>query len=162
MSPFPLPRLPTGLTRGRFHPQDGQLYACGMFAWGSNQHEQGGLYRIRYTGQPANLPVGLSATKRGATLTFSDPLQAAAASEAKNFRVKVWSLKRSANYGSKHYDEHEVDVASARLLDDGQTVELTIPDIAPTWSMEIRYSLRGADERPFDGVIHNTIHALNE
>ena len=162
MSPFPLPRLPTGLTRGRFHPQDGQLYACGMFAWGSNQHEQGGLYRIRYTGQPANLPVGLSATKRGATLTFSDPLQSAAASDAKNFRVKVWSLKRSANYGSKHYDEHEVDVASARLLDDGQTVELTIPDIAPTWSMEIRYSLRGADERPFDGVIHNTIHALNE
>ncbi len=162
MSPLPLPRLPTGLTRGRFHPRDGQLYTCGMFAWGSNQQEQGGLYRIRYTGKPANLPTGLSATKRGVTLAFSDPLQAAAASDAKNFRVKVWSLKRSANYGSKHYDEHEIDVASARLLDDGQTVELMIPDIAPTWSMEIRYSLRGADGRPFDGVIHNTIHSLNE
>jgi len=162
MSPLPLPRLPTGLTRGRFHPRDGQLYICGMFAWGSNQQEQGGLYRIRYTGQPANLPVGLSATKRGMTLTFSDPLQTAAASNAKNFRVKVWSLKRSANYGSKHYDEHEIDVTAARLLDDGQTVKLTIPNIAPTWSMEIRYSLRGADGRPFDGVVHNTIHSLNE
>ncbi|MHC4879686.1 MAG: DUF6797 domain-containing protein [Planctomycetota bacterium] len=162
MSPLPLPRLPTGLTRGRFHPRDGQLYTCGMFAWGSNQHEQGGLYRIRYTGNAAHLPVGLSATKRGVTLTFSDPLQAESAAAAKNYRVKVWSLKRSANYGSKHYDEHEIDVAAARLLDDGQTVELAIPDIAPTWSMEIRYSLRGANGRPFDGVIHNTIHALQE
>jgi putative heme-binding domain-containing protein len=162
MSPLPLPRLPTGLTRGRFHPQDGQLYACGMFAWGSNQQEQGGLYRIRHTGKAANLPAGLSATKRGMTLTFSDPLQAAAASDPKNFRVKVWSLKRSASYGSKHYDEHELNVASARLLGDSRTVELTIPEIAPTWSMEIRYSLRGADGRPFDGVIHNTIHSLNE
>ncbi|MBI1313382.1 heme-binding protein [bacterium] len=162
MSPLPLPRLPTGLTRGRFHPRDGQLYVCGMFAWGSNQQEPGGLYRIRYTGKPANLPLGLSATKRGLTLRFSDPLQAAAASDTKNFRVKVWSLKRSANYGSKHYNEHEIDVAAARLLEDGQTVELTIPEIAPTWSMEIRYSLRGADGRPFDGVIHNTIHSLNE
>ena len=96
------------------------------------------------------------------TLTFSDPLQAAAASDPKSFRVKVWSLKRSANYGSKHYDEHELNVASARLLGDSRTVELTIPEIAPTWSMEIRYSLRGADGRPFDGVIHNTIHSLNE
>lgn len=161
MSPLPLPRLPTGLTRGRFHPRDGQLYVCGMFAWGSNQHEPGGLYRIRYTGRPAHQPVGLSASRRGLTIRFSDPLQADAAADASNYQVRVWSLKRSASYGSKHYNERSLEVTGAKLLDDAQTVQLTIPRIAPTWCMEIRYSLRAAGGRPFDGVIHNTIHKLN-
>ena len=29
--------FPTGVMRGRFHPKDGQLYCCGMFAWAGNQ-----------------------------------------------------------------------------------------------------------------------------
>ena len=36
----------------RFHPTDGQLYVCGMFAWAGNQQAPGGLYRIRSTGKP--------------------------------------------------------------------------------------------------------------
>ena len=30
---LPLTQFPTGIMRGRFHPSDGQLYGCGMFAW---------------------------------------------------------------------------------------------------------------------------------
>ncbi|MFM7244172.1 MAG: DUF6797 domain-containing protein, partial [Planctomycetaceae bacterium] len=31
MVALPMPDLPTGVMRGRFHPTDGQLYACGLF-----------------------------------------------------------------------------------------------------------------------------------
>ncbi len=42
----------TGVMRGRFNPGDGQLYACGMSAWGTDQLLRGGgLYRVRYTGK---------------------------------------------------------------------------------------------------------------
>src|SRR5690606_24509739 len=44
--------FPTGIMRGRFHPDEGQLYAAGMFAWAGNKVKDGGFYRIRATGKP--------------------------------------------------------------------------------------------------------------
>ena len=58
--------------RGRFHPKDGQLYACGMFAWAGNQTAPGGFYRVRATGKPMFLPIGLHATRKGLKITFTE------------------------------------------------------------------------------------------
>ncbi|MGI9239623.1 MAG: DUF6797 domain-containing protein, partial [Verrucomicrobiales bacterium] len=66
--------FPTGTMRGRFHPDDGQLYTSGMFAWAGNKRQDGGLYRIRATGKPMNLASGLEATKGGMILHFTDPV----------------------------------------------------------------------------------------
>ena len=107
-----------------------------------------------------HLPVDLRATKRGVSITFSGALDAASVRAAKSFAVKMWDLKRTRNYGSKHYNERSIDVAAARLGDDGRTVHLELPDIAPTWSMEIKYELRSAAGQAFRGTVHNTIHAL--
>ncbi len=147
--------FPTGVMRGRFHPGDGQLYAIGMFAWAGNKNQDGGFYRIRHTGKPTRLPVGLSATKDGMILRFTDPLGAVSAAD---FQVKVWGLKRTKNYGSPHVDERPLKVASAELLEDGKSVSIAIPDIAPTWCMEITYELKGADGTSFTGTVNNTIH----
>jgi len=160
MCALPLPPLPTGVMRARFHPVDGQLYACGMFAWAGNQTKPGGFYRIRYTGKPADLPVGLKAKSGGVEVTFTEALDAAAAANVQNYEIKVWGLKRSAGYGSKHIDERALTVRGATLLPDGKTVRLDIADLAPTWGMEIKYRLKGADGRAIVGVIHNTIHAF--
>ncbi len=130
-----------------------------MFAWAS-QTEAGGLYRLRYTGRPAYLPIGLNAESQGMRISFTDPLQPKAATDPKNYTVTVWSLKRTANYGSKHYDEHTLEVTAARLSPDGKQVMLTIPNIAPTWCMEIKYALQDPDGNPVTGTIHNTIHHL--
>ena len=162
MCELPIKRFPTGVMRGRFHPRDGQLYLCGMFAWAGSQTQPGGLYRLRYTGKPVHLPVELKARRKGVRITFSGELEAESAAIAKNYGIKVWSLKRTAGYGSKHYDERSLEVASARLDSDGRTVSLEIPEIAPTWSMEIRYKIRSASGTPVRGKIHNTIHTLGE
>ena len=130
-----------------------------MFAWASSQQAQeGGFYRLRYTGQPANTPVGLNASKGQLDVTFTDSLDKAAAFDSGNYTVKVWSLKRTANYGSKHFDEHEIKVTSATLSAAGRKVTLTIPDIAPTWCMEVKCRLKSANGESFERVIHNTIH----
>ncbi len=60
--------------RGRFHPTDGQLYTCGMFAWAGNQTQAGGFYRVRATAKQATLPVNLAAKKGKLVLTFTDPI----------------------------------------------------------------------------------------
>lgn len=161
MCALPLPTFPTGVMRPRFHPTDGHLYACGMFAWAGNVTAPGGFYRVRYTGRPVDLPIGLKAKAGGVELTLTDSLDPEAVN-AKNFAVKVWGLKRSPNYGSKHIDEKSLTVAKATASADGKTVWLEVPDLAPTWCMEIRYRLTGTDGRTVTGTIHNSIHALGK
>ncbi len=162
MCEFPIKQFPTGVMRGRFHPGDGQLYCCGMFAWAGSQQQPGGLYRIRYTGQPVHLPVGLHATKNGVEIQFSGEVDSDSGCDPKNFAVTVWDLKRTANYGSKHFNERRLEVSSAELADDGQTVTLTIPELQPTWGMEINYAIKKSNGEPLRGKIHNTIHRMGD
>ncbi len=159
---LPIADFPTGVMRGRFHPTTGDLFACGLFAWAGNKTGDGGFYRMRYTGKPAYLPTGLHAAKGGMELGFTDPLEATAAIDPANYTVKVWSLNRTANYGSKHVGERALKVTDARLSPDGKSVLLVIPDVAPTWSMSIECRLKGAAGQAFTRTIHNTIHALGE
>ena len=154
--------FPTGIMRGRFHPDDGQLYTTGMFAWAGNKRQDGGFYRIRCTGEPANLPVGLKAVKGGMILQFSDKLDPASAASAGSYKIKVWGLKRTKSYGSPHVDERPLKVAGAQLQKDGKSVLIGLHDLGPTWCMEIQYKLKAADGAEFSGTIHNTIHALGE
>ena len=65
--------------------------------------------------------------------------------------MKTWSLKRTANYGSEHYDEKPLRVTAASLSEDGRTVSLTLPDIQPTWGMEINYRDQGFTRRALCG-----------
>ncbi len=157
---LPLPTFPTGIMRGRFHPRDGQLYTCGMFAWAGNATQPGGFYRIRATGRPVHVPIGLKARKAGIRIDFSGDLDPAVAAEPSRYTVKTWSLKRTANYGSKHHDEKMLVVSSAKLSDDHRSVTLELPDIQPTWCMSIEFKLAGSEGEPINGLIHNTVHSL--
>ncbi len=162
MSPLPLPQFPTGLMRGRFHPNDGQLYCCGMFAWAGNQTQPGGFYRLRYTGKPVQVPLKLEALETGMRLTFSGPLDREAASKVTNYAVKTWGLKRSQQYGSKHYDEKPSTITGLKVSPDGTQVFLEIEGMKPTWCMEITFAIKAADGAPVTGTIHNTIHVLGK
>ncbi len=159
---LPLPPFPTGVMRGRFRPADGQLYCCGMFAWAGNQTQPGGLYRVRHTGKPVYLPVGLSATKGGMTIRFSGKLDPKTAADPANYAVKTWALRRGERYGSDHHDERPSRVSGARLSADGQTVALEIAGVKPVWCMEIKYAVRAAGGEAVEGVIHNTVHRLGD
>ena len=157
---LPMEQLPTGLIRGRFHPTQAALYACGMFAWAGTQHQPGGFYRIRPTGKPYYLPVGLKAERRGMAITFSGALDPKATAEIANYAVTTWSLERSPNYGSAHRDVHSATVTRAQLRDDGRTVFLEIPTLAPTMCMEIKYAIAAASGESVAGAINNTIHSV--
>lgn len=152
--------FPTGIMRGRFHPEEGQLYALGMFAWAGNKQQDGAFYRIRKTAKPATLPIGLKAVQGGMLLTFTDPLESQSAKDVANYKVKIWGLKRTKNYGSAHFDEHELKLAGVELLEGGKSILLRLPDLAPTWCMEIEYHLKNEGGSEVHGTINNTVHAI--
>jgi hypothetical protein len=159
MMQLPMPAFPTGVMRGRFDPVDGQLYLCGMFAWAGSATQPGGLYRVRYTERPLHVVVGLHASKQRLTLTFTDPLDRPRMEQAK-VTIKTWGLRRTADYGSQHYDQRTLAVSAVALSSDGKSVSLHVPDLAPTWCMEIAYTFPTDRGEPVTGVIHNTIHEL--
>ena len=161
---LPIPDFPTGTMRGRFHPQNGHLYLCGMSAWGTAQMQlPGGFYRIRATGKPAHLPIALHARESGVEIVFSDPLgRDSIKNAAEQIQVRSWSLQRSANYGSKHYGEKTHPVTGGTISEDGSTLKLDIEGMGPVWQMSIRYELKGANGEPVLGEIQNTIHTLQQ
>jgi hypothetical protein len=159
---LPIGALPTGVMRGRFHPVDRQLYCCGMFAWAGSATKPGGLYRIRATGKPMHLPIGLKAKPGEMEITWSDPIDRAAAMDPKSFQIKTWDLKRTANYGSKHYNEQALEVKASKLSQDGRTLSLETPDLKPTWGMEVRCRMKDETGREFSRVIHNSVFRLGK
>jgi len=160
---LPIPDFPTGTMRGRFHPTTGDLYLCGMSAWGTEQlHLPGGFYRVRATGKPVHVPIELRAHRDGVDLTFSDPLERASVIDARSFKVSTWWLTRSARYGSARNDVTPLDISAVSLLADGRTVRLTLPQIKPAWQMEIRYEIKSVNGDAVRGALQNTIHVLGE
>lgn len=158
MCALPIPLFPTGVMRGRFH-SDGQLYCCGMYAWAGNRQSPGGLYRVRYTGEPAWLPTALAITDNTLTIQLSDDLDPAMLGRDQ-FAITTWHIHRSANYGSDHLDSRDLAVESVELMDDGRTVKLTIPELQETRCMEIKLRITTPDGREINRVIHNTIHQV--
>ena len=157
---LPFKQFPTGIMRGRFHPNDGQLYGCGMYAWAGNQKQPGGFYRIRATQKPAHAPIGLNITKQTVTITFTDALDPKSIQEPKAWTIEAWDLKRTKSYGSKHHDQRKWAVKKASLSADGKTVTLTIPDLAPTWGMSIKAKVLSKNGNPIAREIHNSIHQI--
>ena len=67
----PLPgEFLSGAHRGRFNPKDGQLYVSGMTGWGTYTPADGCFQRVRYTGEPVQLPIGFHAHENGVLLTI--------------------------------------------------------------------------------------------
>ena len=158
---LPVPQFPTGIMRGRFNPADGQLYAGGMSAWATNQMIQvGGLYRIRYTGAPLHLPLEMKALATGIELRFASPLKKESAEDKDQYTIKTWELKRTRSYGSDRYDTKTLRIEDVQLSDDGRTVLINVPQIKPTWVMEISYELESENGNSFEGMVQNTIYEL--
>jgi hypothetical protein len=165
---MPIPEFPTGIMRGRFHPQDGQLYVCGLFGWAGNKTRPGGFYRVRYTGKPVHMPVELTAEKNGLRLVFTYPLDPDTAGDSESYAVNRWTYRRTKNYGSRDYKVSDPDqtgrdtmeVASATLSDDRKSVFLEIPDLKPVMQMEIKYKVRASDGTRLNHEIQHTVHFL--
>jgi hypothetical protein len=157
---LPMPAFATGIMRGRFGA-DESLYTCGLFGWAGNATAPGGFHRIRRSEKPAHVPLAVHAGKGVLSVTFSEPIDAASV-QPNAFAFRIWSLKRSAEYGSKHYDEHALEITGARLGADTRTATLEIPTLAPTQCYELKARVLGANGAMVERSLHGTIHRLSE
>jgi len=157
----------TGLMRPEFRKQDGQLYLCGLYGWGTKRKAPGGFYRVRYTGAPVHVPNELHVTKEGVSITFTQPLNRASAENAKNYYARRWNYKWTSQYGSDLYQRNgaqgteNMRIRSAKLLADGRTVVLDIEDMAEVMQMQTGFKIKAADGTPLEHEIFHTVNALS-
>ena len=166
----PLPaKFLSGPNRGSFNARDGHLYIAGSTGWQTSAVKDGALQRVRYTGKPVCLPVAWRAHSNGVTLTFSQPLDRAAAEDAGSYAIRQWNYRYAEAYGSKDWSivdpkkegRDDVGVKSARLLSDGRSVFLETAPLQPVMQMEIRYSLNAGDGAAMRSQLWMTLNQLD-
>ncbi len=160
----PLPgEFASGVHRGRMNPKDGQLYVSGMSGWGSYTPFDGCFQRVRYTGEPSQMPVGFHAAENGVLVTFAAPLDRAIAEEPRSHFAQAWNYHYGPGYGSQELSPshpgtpgHDAwPIRSARVLDDGRTLFLELPDLQPVNQLHLRLNPGG---KPVD--LFATVHRL--
>lgn len=136
----------SGVHRGRFNPADGQLYVSGMDGWVSFTPDDGCFQRVRYTGDPVQLPREFHLHENGVQVTFTRPIEPSIATDLASHFAQCWNYRYSAGYGSPEYSTNHrgvrghdpLRITSAHVLEDGHTLFLEIPDIQPVSQLHLR------------------------
>lgn len=176
-------RLPievsAAVMRARFHPQNGQLYVMGFRGWQTNGRDA--FQRVRYTGVTTPVPVELHAHRNGLRVRFSAPLDRQAAEDPSRYSISKWNYVWGPQYGSGRFsiDQRDdgaeakaitvpskgahnridtVPVAAAKLLEDGRTVFLYIPQMTPAMQMELKLDLVDLQGVQIRETIYHTVH----
>ena len=143
----PLPgEFLSGAHRGRFSPQDGQLYVTGMQGWGTYTPDDGCFQRIRYTGENVQLPTAFRVYENGVAITFSLPLDDKIAAQASEHFAQCWNYRYGPGYGSpefstRHFGMRGHDtlrITSAQVLNEGRTLFLEMPELQPVNQLHLR------------------------
>lgn len=88
-----------------------------------------GIQRIRYKGGvPLDL-LAMTLTPTGFNLTFTQPLDEAAARQLAAYQLTSYYYEYHRAYGSKQFDVQPVSVSAVTLSADRRTVSLTVPSL---------------------------------
>ena len=164
---FPL-TFASGIHRGRFHPRDGQLYVTGLKGWVSSAVNDGCFQRVRYTGLPFDLLVGMKTYRNGIALTFSDSLNRDDAESIDNYELEAWNYRWSAEYGSPDFKpsgpgqigRDAWEPRSATLLSDNRTVFLELPELKAVDQLGITYTLNSARSTSIEQTSYLTLNRI--
>jgi azurin len=154
----------SGVHRGRFNPRDGQLYVSGMAGWGTYTPADGCFQRVRYTGDPVQMPREFHAHENGVLVTFVQPLDREVAERPDRHFAQAWNYRYSSGYGSPEFSPRHpgqpghdpLAIRSAHVLAHGRTLFLEIPDLLPVNQLHLHL-------RPDGGPPHDlfaTVHRL--
>jgi azurin len=163
----PLPgEFRSGVHRGRFHPRDGQLYVSGMAGWGTYTTDDGCLQRVRYRGDPVQLPVGFHVHQNGMLILFARRLDVSIAQQTRNHFAQCWNYRYGPGYGSLEYSTRHpgvvghdtLSITVARVLPDGRSLFLEMPELQPVNQLHLRLRTN-ADSQPVDLFV--TVHRLD-
>jgi len=136
----------SGVHRGEFRKQDGQLYVAGMAGWGTYTSDDGCFARVRYTGQEYQVPTGFRVHENGVLVKFAQEIDKAMAEDISQHFAQCWNYRYSGAYGSPEYSPshpgalgHDpLEITSVHVQPDGKSLFLKIPKVQPVNQLHLR------------------------
>ena len=162
--------FPTGIQRAKVNPKDGQVYTVGLNGWNGNGRPglgEGGVYRVRYTGEEARLVTDFEVRKDAIVLGFNFELDETSVIHPDAFRAMQWNYRWSAAYGSKHWSVEDpnregadpLNIQSVEIfLPGGNEVSLVVPGLKPVHQIRMQIQLQSSDGREFSEELLATIN----
>jgi len=94
----------------------------------------------------------------------------ASVADSENVGAVGFNVVRTGNYGSPEFSLKDpkkagrdpVEVKSAKLLPDGRTVWLEMPDLRPMTNLILKFRLKAADGSPVQHELDYTLHQVPE
>ena len=158
----------SGIHRGRFSPYDGHLYLTGLKGWVTSAVSDGCFQRIRFTGQPVDLLIGMKTYRNGVALTFTRDLKAELVESIDNYQIEAWNYHWSSGYGSPdlrpsapgQVGRDHIEPKSVTLLEDQRTVFIEIPETQLVDQLGITYSIGSIDGQAIEQTAYLTLNAI--
>jgi hypothetical protein len=150
-----------GINRLVFGP-DGSLYA-GQTArgWGSLGGKPYGLQRLVYTGVVPFEILSMHLTKDGFDLSFTKPLDQAAAEKLASYSMQSFTHNYWGTYGSPEVDRKAEKITGVTLSADKKTVSLAMSGFKPGRVYEVHVD--GVKSAEGEAVLHpEGFYTLNE
>jgi hypothetical protein len=174
-------QLQSSAMRARFHP-DGSMYVLGFRGWQTNAATECAFQRIRHIPNVVvPTPEKLEYTATGIKLKFPVKLSHELAEDVASYSAERWNYVRSIQYGSGefsvdqpdleaekraldneskgHHKHDTVEVESAKLLPDGQTVELVLAGMKPAMTLKVTYDVEDEKANVIAGELNATVYA---
>jgi azurin len=155
----------SGAHRGKFNPKDGQLYVSGMAGWGSYTPDLGCFQRVRYTGEPVQLPKSFHVHENGVLISFTRPLDAKQVADPSGHFAQVWNYRYGPGYGSPELAPSHPGVVGHDTLHiagvhqiDPQTLFVELPELQPVNQLHLVLQVDAG--RPQELFI--TVHRLDK
>ncbi len=152
------PPLKPGSNRIAFAP-DGSLWVGHTdHGWTGGE----GITRITWTGvTPFDIHT-MSLTGDGFELTFTKPLDVAAASDIGRYAFSRYYYEYSINYGSDQMDRSTVPIEAVTVSEDGMKVRLRLRELRPGYVHQLDLTgIRAADGTPLiNSTIYYTLNRL--
>ena len=172
--------LQSSAMRARFQT-DGSLYALGFRGWQTNAATECAFQRIRYNEKTlVPVPEKMEYTDTGIRLKFGAKLDPELAGDVTSYNSERWNYVRGSQYGSgefsvdepdevaekaalekeskDHHKHDTVEIKSAKLLPDGETVELELEGMKPAMTLKVAYDLEDKDAHILKGEIYATVY----
>ncbi len=172
--------LQSSAMRARFH-NDGSLYLLGFRGWQTNAATECAFQRVRHNPEAVvPVPEKLEYTAKGIRLKFPTKLDAELAEDVASYGAERWNYVRGPQYGSgefsvdkpdkaaeeaaleresKGHRKHDtVEIQSAKLLPDGQTVEIELEGMKPAMTLKVTYDLEDTDATVMKGELYATVY----
>lgn len=151
-----------GLIPIKLDQEKGILFAGGSNrGWASRGSKPFTFERVKWTGKTPFEILTMEAEPDGFTLTFTEPVDEASASNPASYSMEAWTYILQSDYGSPEVDKATPTIKAAKLSADGKSVRLTIDGLVRGHVHHLKSN--GVKSKSGQNLWHpNAYYTLNE